>query len=103
MNEQDEIAVEPENQVLAATLHRGHVLTLELRNDGSRIERPRQAGVGNRDGLQRTPTQDGLELSSNRLHLGKLRHARRSPRARVESAGAPRPRDRRKRAPPPTR
>ena len=75
-------ALEPNNQILAATLHRGDALAFELPRDHLRVERPGQPRIVDRDALERAPEQHGLEARANGLDLGQLGHV-----ARLAGAG----------------
>jgi hypothetical protein len=76
VNEQRATGLEPNNQILAATIDQRDALAVELVRDLERIERPRQTWIGDPDTLEAPPFEHRRELPANRLHLGQLGHGR---------------------------
>jgi len=74
VNEENPTALEPNNQILAATLQCSDALTGELGRHLGRILGARQAGVGDVDMLEAAPNEHRLETASDRLDFGQLRH-----------------------------
>ena len=74
VNQETATALEPKNQILAATIECRDPLADELRLDEPGVVRPRQPRVGDHHGLE-TPTRDDrLEPAADRLDLGQLGH-----------------------------
>ena len=76
VNQQDATTLEPDNQILAATLEAFDRLTLELGSDLERVERAHQPPVQDLHALEPATGHGRLEEYANRLDLGKLGHAR---------------------------
>ncbi len=75
VNQEYATAFEPKNQILAATLDRLDPLTLEVRRDRARLERPGQPFVEDVDPLERAAGEGWGEPAANSLDLGQLGHA----------------------------
>src|SRR2546422_6114415 len=75
VNQENTPALEPNNQILAATLERRDLLAGELGRHLGRILWARQARVGDVDVLEATADEYRRETASDRLDLGQLRHA----------------------------
>ena len=76
MNQESTTRLEPNNQILAATLDQGDTLAVELMCDLERVERARQARIGDLNGLEDPPFEDRREPPANGLDLGQLGHRR---------------------------
>src|ERR671910_112446 len=94
-------ALEPDDQILAATLDGFDTFSLEVPRDLLRLERPGQPRVADLDTCEAAAAQDRLETRANRLDLGQLGHRasvaralRPRSRARSGAPAAPRPRSR---------
>src|SRR5437764_8045005 len=74
VNQENATALEPNNQILAASLDGDDALALQLGRDLERLERPHQPRVEDLDALKSPPDERGLELASDRLDLGQLGH-----------------------------
>ena|SRR5438445_12487700 len=74
VNQENATTLEPNNQILAASLNGGDALALQLGRDLERLERPHQPRVEDLDALESPPHERGLELASDRLDLGQLGH-----------------------------
>jgi hypothetical protein len=76
VNQENATTLEPDNQILAAPLHGGHALALQLGRDLERLERPHQPRVEDLHLLEAPPHEQRLELAADRLDLGQLGHER---------------------------
>jgi hypothetical protein len=70
VNQETPTALEPKNQILAASLQRSHALAHELGRDHDRILGPRQPRVADLDPLQASPDDGRREPQANGLDLG---------------------------------
>jgi hypothetical protein len=75
VNQENPTSLEPNNQILAAPLQGGDLLTFELCGDLARILGPRQAGVGDLDPIEGSADEVRLEPGADRLDLWQLGHA----------------------------
>ena len=75
VNQETATALEPKNQVLAATIERLDPLADELRLDEPRVLGPGEPRVGDLHRLESPPDDSRLEPEANRLDLGQLGHA----------------------------
>jgi len=82
VNQETATALEPKNQILAATIELGDPLADQLGLDEPRVVRSRQPWVGDLHRLESPSRDDRLEPATNRLDLGQLGHP-----ARVAVAG----------------
>ena len=96
MDEEAEAALEPEQQVLAATLDREDAIALELLRDLEEVVRPREPRVEDLDARERAALEPRRELRPDGLHLRELGHGSVAPsrRRRSAAAGARHPRAR---------
>ena len=74
---QNAIGLEPDNQILAATLDRRDALALELSRHLGRLVRTHEARVVDRHPLEAPADERGLKLPADGLDLRQLRHAAR--------------------------
>ena len=74
MNQENSTALESNNQILAATLDARHTLSLKAAGDGGGLVRPHKAGVRDVDALEAPTDETWLELRTDGLDLGQLRH-----------------------------
>jgi hypothetical protein len=74
VNQESPTGLEPNNQILAATLEGFDAFTFELGGDRGRLERPDEARIIDLDALEPTADQVRLERETNRLDLGQLGH-----------------------------
>jgi hypothetical protein len=74
VNQENPTALEPNNQILAATVQRSDALAGELGRHLGRILGARQAWVGDVDVLEAAPDEHRLETAPDRLDLGQLGH-----------------------------
>ena len=74
VNQENATTLEPNNQILAASLDGGDALALQLGRDLERLERPHQPRVEDLDALEAPPDERGLELATDRLDLGQFGH-----------------------------
>src|SRR5688572_18311359 len=74
VDQENATALEPKNQILAATLDALDPLARELRRHLGGIERPGHAWVRDLDAVEHTPDQIRLEASADGLDLWKLGH-----------------------------
>ncbi len=81
VNQESAVALEPENQVLAATIDRRDALTLDLGRHDIRRERPNEPRIEDRCVLDPCTSENRRDLPAHRLDLGKLGHG--SQRSRV--------------------
>jgi len=70
VNQQSASGLEPNDQILAATLERSHLLAFELGGDSDGLERTHEARIVDLDAVEPPPDEVRLELSSSRLDLG---------------------------------
>jgi hypothetical protein len=82
VNQETATALEPKNQILAATIELGDPLADQLGLDEPRVVRSRQPRVGDLDRLESSSRDGRLEPATNRLDLGQLGHP-----ARLTMAG----------------
>ena len=75
VNQERPTRFEPNNQILATAVDNGHPLTLEFPRDLDRVERARQASVGDLHLDKIAPFEHGHEPAANGLDLGQLGHA----------------------------
>jgi hypothetical protein len=95
VNQENQTALEPHNQILATAANCGHALAREFRSHLCGIERTRQPRIEDLDMLEPTPDELGLEACPHRLYLGQLGHGSGSLAPGVEPPGnAGRPRRR---------
>jgi hypothetical protein len=92
VNEENATALEPDNQILAATLDRRDQLTLELRRHLGGFVGADESSVRDLDALEAAAREDRRESAPDALDLGELRHAvrlvapgRRAAQSRVSS------------------
>jgi hypothetical protein len=81
VNEQSATGLEPNNQILAATLDRYDTLAFELGRHLGGLVGPNESRVVDLDTLEAAPLEDRRNLRPDRLDLGQLGH-----RARVLGA-----------------
>src|SRR5438128_5061588 len=74
VNQETATALEPKNQILAATIERLHLLTGEVSLDELRVVRPREPRIGDLHRLESPSRDNRLEPAANRLDLGQLGH-----------------------------
>jgi len=84
VDQENATALEPDNQILAAAGDRCDALACELRRHLGRLVGPDEPRIGNLDVLERPPDEGGLELATDALDLGQLRHG--AQRSRAASA-----------------
>jgi hypothetical protein len=75
VDEQNATALEPNNQILAATVESFDALALKLCCNLERIERSNDARVADLDLRERSADECRLESATDGLDLGKLGHA----------------------------
>jgi hypothetical protein len=71
--------LEPNNQILTATIDLGDTLALELAGDLERVVRTREARIGDLDVREAVAFQRRREPAANGLDLGQLGHDRTVP------------------------
>jgi hypothetical protein len=69
VNQENETAFEPNNQILAAAFQSGHTLPRQLGSHLCRIDGTRQARIGDRDLFEPAANQPRLERRPNGLDL----------------------------------
>ena len=74
VNQENQAALKPNNQILTAPANCGHALTREFRSHLCGIDRARQPGIENLDILEPAADQLGLEARPHRLDFGQLGH-----------------------------
>src|SRR5205807_7800528 len=74
VNQENATALEPKNQILAATLDGDDLLAFELGCDLARLERADEPRVVDLDADESVADECRLELSADGLDLGQLRH-----------------------------
>ena len=74
MNQERPSRLEPNNQILATAIDERDPFALELPRDLDRVERARQARVGDLDVDEAAPLEHGREPAANGLDLGQLGH-----------------------------
>jgi len=74
VNQQSPPRLEPNNQILATTIDRRHLLALEFPCDLERVEGTGQSRIRDLDALEPPPLEDGRDTGSDGLDLGQLRH-----------------------------
>ena len=74
VNQEIPTALEPDNQILAATLQGRDALALELGGDRVGLEGPHEPRVADLDPLEQPPFERGREPAAHRLDLGQLGH-----------------------------
>ena len=75
VNQENEAALEPDNQILATPLDGGDPPALEAVDDVLEIHRTREPLVEDLDRSNHPAAQDRGELGPDGLDFGKLRHA----------------------------
>jgi len=70
VNQQSAPRLEPNDQILAATVERGNLLALELGGDSDGLEWTHKARIVDLDAVEPPPDEVRLELLSSRLDLG---------------------------------
>ena len=68
--------LEPNNQILAATIDQRDTLAGELSCHLGRVEGPRQPRIGDRNLGERATLEERREPAPDGLHLGQLGHRR---------------------------
>ena len=81
VNQERPSRFEPDNQILATAVDDGDPLALQLPRDLDRVERARQARVGDLHLGEAAPLEHGREPAANGLDLGQLGHAATVPAA----------------------
>jgi hypothetical protein len=76
VNQENTTPLEPNNQILAATLDRDDTLALELGRDRLRVERADDPGVRDLHLLEHAADERRLEARADGLDLGQLGQAR---------------------------
>src|SRR3954452_13963219 len=76
VNQMYATALEPKNQILAATVDSDRPLAAELRSDLRGIKRLRQTGIEDLDVVEAATDNVRLQLGTYRLDLWQLRHVR---------------------------
>jgi hypothetical protein len=76
VNQERTTRLEPNNQILAATIDQRDALAIELMCDLERVERTCQPWIGDPNGLEDPAFEDGRQPPANRLDLGQLGHVR---------------------------
>jgi hypothetical protein len=76
VNQERTTGLEPNNQILAATVDQGDALAVELVCDLERIERPRQPWIGDANVVEDPALENGREPPADGLDLGQLGHRR---------------------------
>jgi hypothetical protein len=74
VNEQNPPGLEPNNQILAATLDRLDALAFELRRHLGRLVGPHEPRVVDLHALEPAAREQGRQARSYALDLGQLRH-----------------------------
>jgi hypothetical protein len=74
VDQESATGVEPNNQILAATLQRGNALAFELGGHRTRLEGADETRIVNLDSLERAANEVRLEREPDRLDLGQLGH-----------------------------
>ena len=74
VNQENPTALEPDNQILAATLQRGHAFAFELGRDRIGLVGPHEPCIADLDALEHAPLECGCEQPAHRLDLGQLGH-----------------------------
>src|SRR5438105_4509288 len=74
VNQENQTALEPNNQILAAPANGGHALAREFRSHLRRFSRARQPRVENLDILEPAADELGLETCPYGLDFGQLGH-----------------------------
>jgi hypothetical protein len=70
VNQQGAPRLEPNDQILAATLERSHLLAFELGGDSDGLERTHEARIVDLDAVEPPADEVRLELLPDRLYLG---------------------------------
>jgi hypothetical protein len=70
VNQENQTAFEPDNQILPAPIYRRHAFAHELRSHLCRIEWTSQPGVEDLDSVEPATDQLGLEARPHGLDLG---------------------------------
>src|SRR5579862_2609762 len=78
VDQENPTALEPNNQILAATLDRCHALAFELGRYLGRLVRTHEAQVVDDHALEAPADEHRLELPADALDLRQLRHPLRS-------------------------
>src|SRR6476620_9222516 len=89
VNQENETALKPNNQILAATIHRCDALPGQLCSHLCRIDGTRQPGIEDLNVFEPAAEQFWLEVRSDRLDFGQLRHRVRSLAPEIRPAEAP--------------
>ena len=74
VNKESSPALEPNNQILAATIDRCDALAFDLGRHEIGRERTHETGIENGRLRDPSPDEDRCDLSAHGLDLGKLRH-----------------------------
>jgi hypothetical protein len=74
VNQENETAIEPKNQILAAPLERGDALTRQLGSHLCRIVGACQPRIEDLDRLEPAADDMGVEAKADRFDFGQLRH-----------------------------
>jgi hypothetical protein len=76
VNQERTTRLEPNNQILAATIDLRDTLAVELMRDLEWVERPGQPWIGDPNVLEDPALENGREPPANGLDLGQLGHVR---------------------------
>src|SRR5512140_1909627 len=74
VNQENQAAFEPKNQIFAASVDRSHALARELCSHLCGVYRARQPGIEDLDFLEAASDQPGLEARPHGLDFGQLGH-----------------------------
>src|SRR4051812_9610094 len=74
VNQQSAPGLEPNNQILAATIDLRHALALELTCDLEGVERTREARIGDLHALESPAFQRGRKPAADGLYFRKFGH-----------------------------
>ena len=88
VDQENTTALEPNNQILAATLDGGDVFSFELGRHLGGLVRAHEARVVDAHPLEAPADERGLELPANALDLRQLRHAQRLRELRLVAESA---------------
>jgi hypothetical protein len=89
VNQENQTAFEPNNQILAAAANSGNTLARQFCGHLCRIDRTREPGVEDLDLLEAPTDKLRLETGPHRLDFGQLGHSRQrsaAPRADLTAA-----------------
>src|SRR5438105_1899617 len=74
VNQENQAALEPKNQILPPPGNRRDALSFDLSRHLGRLERPGQACIVDVNRLEGSSDERGLEPRPDRLYFGQLRH-----------------------------